>query len=120
VYPRTVAAAAAALIVAACGSSAPTAGSSSGGGPSTVPAGRPATVVVKGFAFAPGNLTVAKGTKVTWRFEDTVQHNVTSDGKKFRSPDIQHGSYSYTFNTPGTYSYFCSIHQYMKGTVHVR
>ena len=75
---------------------------------------------MKNFSFSPGNLTVQPGTKVTWKFEDDTAHNVTSDDKTFSSKTMQTGSYSYTFNAAGKYSYFCSIHQYMKGTVTVQ
>jgi plastocyanin len=116
---RLLAVAVAVGLLTACGASKP--GSSSGGGASSsVAKGAPASVVVKNFDFTPGNLTVKTGTKVTWKFEDTTQHNVTADNKKFKSKDIQKGSYSYTFNSPGKYSYYCSIHQYMKGTVTVQ
>ena len=87
---------------------------------STASSGGPTTVTVKNFAFSPSKLTVKTGTKVTWKFEDTAKHNVTSDNNKFKSKDIQTGSYSYTFNSPGTYTYICSLHQYMKGTVTVQ
>jgi plastocyanin len=107
------------VLLTACGASKP--GTSSGAGSSSVAnKSGPATVVVKNFAFGPGNLTVSKGTKVTWKFEDTTQHNVTADDNKFKSKDIQKGSYSYTFNSPGKYGYYCSIHQYMKGNVTVK
>ena len=76
--------------------------------------------MVKNFSFVPGDLTVKTGTKVTWKFEDDTAHNVTADDSKFKSKDIQSGSYSYTFGSAGKYSYYCSIHQYMKGTITVR
>ena len=107
--------AAASMLLAACGG---------GGSPakqSTAAPGKPATVTVKNFEFAPGRLTVARGTTVTWKFEDNVQHNVTaSSNAKFKSKDIQTRSYSYTFNSAGSYNYYCSIHQCMKGSVTVR
>lgn len=78
------------------------------------------TVSVKQFSFNPQNLTVTKGTKVTWKFEDDTDHTVTADKKTFKSRDLKNGkTYSYTFNTAGKYSYFCSIHQYMTGSVTV-
>ena len=102
------------MLLAACG----------GGSPakqSTAAPGNPATVTVKNFEFAPGRLSVARGTTVTWKFEDNVQHNVTaSSNAKFKSKDIETGSYSYTFNSAGSYNYYCSIHQYMKASVTVR
>jgi plastocyanin len=112
-----MAAAAAILLTAATGcssSSAPT------GGSSTV-SGGPATVTVQNFSFNPGDLTVKTGTKVTWKFEDSVQHNVTAGDKSFKSNDeSKGGSYSFTFNKAGSYDYTCTIHPQMHGSVTVK
>ena len=112
----------AALLATACsgsgkstGAGATSAGSSSGASVSAD------LVVVKNFSFSPMTLTVAAGTKVTWKFEDSAQHTVSADDKSFVSPALNSGqTYSFTFATPGTYQYICSIHQYMKGTVIVK
>ena len=78
-------------------------------------------VEVKDFKFTPGTITIKKGQKVTWKFDDSAQHNVTADDKKFASKDLANGqTYSETFNTVGSYSYVCTIHQYMRGTVTVK
>jgi plastocyanin len=91
-----------------------------GGGGKAASASGSTTVLVKDFTFDAQNLTVTKGTKVTWKFEDDTAHTVTADKKAFKSPDLKNGkTYSYTFNTAGKYSYFCSIHQYMTGSVTV-
>jgi amicyanin len=81
-------------------------------------------VTIKGFAFHPSTLTVKAGTKVTFTQEDgSVQHNVRSTGagaKTLNSPNLSKGqSYTVTFTKPGTYSYICSIHPFMKGTITV-
>jgi plastocyanin len=115
---RVLAVVAAVGLLAGCGGSKP--GSGTNTQSSSAKSGAAPTVVVKNFSFTPGNLTVQKGTKVTWNFQDNTQHNVTADDNKFKSKDIQTGSYSYTFNTAGKYSYYCSIHQYMKGTITVQ
>ena len=61
------------------------------------------------------------GTKVTWKFEDSVQHNVTADDETFHSDDLNKGgSYSFTFNQAGSYSYTCTIHPQMQGSVTVK
>jgi plastocyanin len=79
------------------------------------------TIQVKDFSFEPGTLTVAPGTKVTWDFDDVTAHNVTADNKAFASPTVNKGhTFSYTFNSPGTYNYICTIHQYMKGAITVK
>jgi plastocyanin len=106
------------LTTAACSSSSKS--TSSGG--STPPAATGAsTVHVKNFSFNPGAITVKTGAKVTWIFDDSAKHNVTADDKSFKSADLSSGgSYSFTFNKAGTYSYICSIHQYMTAKVIVQ
>jgi plastocyanin len=55
--------------------------------------------------------TVPAGTTVVWTFADSEQHNITSIANVFgMSPDLLAGQFSYTFSTPGTYGYGCSIH----------
>lgn len=104
----------AALALIACASSS--------SGPSDA---KPATVAIKGFAFSPTTLTVAKGTKVTFANSDTGAHTVTSgaNGTKDGTFDQQvAGSASTTiaFDTPGTFDYFCTIHPAMKATITVQ
>ena len=78
-------------------------------------------VTISGFAFSPATLNVAVGTKVTWTNKDGTTHTVTSDTNVFSSGNVANGaSYSYTFNTAGTFPYHCSIHSYMKGTIVVK
>jgi plastocyanin len=102
------------VFISGCGSS----GKPAGGGASSVPAGGSPVVHVKNFSFDPQKLTVRAGTKVTWEFDDSAQHTVTASNNAFKSGDLSSGAtYSTVFNTAGTYSYLCSIHQYMTGTV---
>lgn len=97
-------------------SSAP---SSAGGGAKT------ASVAIKGFAFGPASITVAKGTTVTFTNSDSATHTVTSganrtkDGK-FDQQVAGGADATITFDTVGTFEYFCSIHSSMKGTVIVQ
>ena len=81
------------------------------------------TVTIDNFAFGPAAITVAVGTKVTWTNRDDEPHTVTSadDPKLFKSAALDtDDSFSFTFDKPGTYSYFCSIHPRMTGTVVVK
>ena len=83
----------------------------------------PNAVNIDNFAFGPAAITVAAGTKVTWTNRDDEPHTVTSadDPKLFRSAALDTGdSFSFTFDKPGTYKYFCSIHPQMTGTVVVQ
>jgi len=91
-----------------------------------VPGGN--TVTIQNFAFSPPTMTISQGTTVTWVNKDSADHKIINDasgsnaeGAIFNSPIIpQGGSYSFTFNIPGTYPYHCSIHPSMKGTITVR
>ena len=80
------------------------------------------TVAIQNFAFSPDSITVKKGTTVTWTNKDSTQHDVTeNDGKDGPKSKLlaQGESYSFTFNTAGSFAYICSIHPNMTGTVTV-
>jgi plastocyanin len=65
------------------------------------------------------SITVKPGATVTVVNKDSVAHTVTSTKGAFNTMDVN-GGQSKTFtapNTPGTYAYICSIHQYMSGTL---
>jgi amicyanin len=70
------------------------------------------------FTFYPQRITVKAGTTVTWNNEDDVPHTVASSGKAFKSKALDtRDKFSFTFTTPGTYDYFCSLHPHMTGAV---
>ena len=82
------------------------------------------TIVIKNFTFSPATLSVSPGTVVTVRNEDPVTHTLTdkADPKLFSTGDIGSDQVT-TFKAPataGSYAYFCTIHQYMTGTLVVR
>jgi plastocyanin len=86
-------------------------------------AASPSAVTIENFAFAPAPLTVAHGTTVTWTNKDEEPHTVTSadGGTMFKSQALDtDDKFSFTFDKPGTYKYFCSIHPHMVGTVVVQ
>jgi len=73
--------------------------------------------------FSPTTITVVIGVNstVVWTNYDSAEHTVTATDNSFNSGFIQPGqSFSYTFTTPGTYGYYCTIHPWMKGTVIVK
>lgn len=111
-------------LAAGCSNSSPSGGAKSSGGSTASGGGAGAgghTVDIKGFAFKPMMLSVPVGTKVTWKFDDSAKHTVVADDKSFKSSAMSGGqTYSFTFAKAGTYSYLCSIHPYMKGTVVVK
>jgi len=72
--------------------------------------------------FNPSTITIVIGVNntVVWTNDDSVPHTVTANDGSFSSGNLNPGdSYSFTFTTPGTYSYHCSYHSWMKGTVKV-
>jgi plastocyanin len=81
----------------------------------------PATITIEHFQFAPPALTIPAGTTVTWVNHDTEIHTVTSPAGMFASAALEtDDTFSYTFNAPGTYAYFCALHPHMKSTVVVK
>ena len=81
----------------------------------------PSQVTVQNFSFQPGTLTVKAGTTVTWVNHDDEPHTVNENNKTFKSGALDtDGKFSYKFTSPGTYSYFCSIHPRMKGQIIVK
>jgi plastocyanin len=69
--------------------------------------------------FSPANFTAKIGQAVTWSNGDGSTHTVTSTPSGlFDSGNIPvGGTYSYTFTKAGTYSYYCTIHPWMKGMI---
>lgn len=83
----------------------------------------PNQVRIDNFSFSPATLTVAAGTTVTWVNYDDIPHTVVhdSDSRLFKSPPMDsEGKFTFTFTTPGTYKYFCSIHPHMVGVIVVK
>jgi plastocyanin len=86
-------------------------------------------VFVEDNYFGPAELTVKAGTTVTWYWADAFgAHNIVPDVlEPTRSGDpvvVATMSYSYTFETPGDYRYYCQMHGMpgghgMSGVVHV-
>jgi plastocyanin len=79
------------------------------------------TVVMKNFDFSPMTLTVKAGTTVTWKNLDGEPHTVASPDGVFRSHALDQGdTFTFKFDTPGTYKYICSIHPKMMATIVVQ
>jgi plastocyanin len=76
-------------------------------------------VTIDNFTFAPAQLVVKIGTTVTWKNQDDIPHTIVSAGK-FKSKALDtDDSYSFTFTAAGDYTYFCSLHPHMTGTIKV-
>jgi amicyanin len=75
-------------------------------------------IAIDNFTFNPQRVTVKAGTSVTWTNRDDIPHAIAATGKLFKSKVLDtDNSYSFTFTTPGTYEYFCSLHPHMTGTI---
>lgn len=71
---------------------------------------------IQNFAFSPTTLTIKKGATVTWTNNDSAPHQIKS--ATFNSSEMSKGqSFSFTFNTVGSFDYFCSIHPSMMGKI---
>lgn len=91
--------------------------------PSDTEAAADAAIVdIKDLAYNPAEVDVPVGTTVTWTNSDTVPHTVTAqDRAALQSGTLNAGDdFSQTFDTPGTFDYFCEFHANMKGTVVVQ
>ena len=97
-------------MVAACGGSS----SSSPSGP---------RITISDFSFSPSTLSVKAGTTVTWTNNGPMTHTTVSDNGVWSSANLgppaggggygggtAGGSFQFTFNTPGSYPYHCSLH----------
>jgi plastocyanin len=118
----------AALTFVACAStaSAPTASAAAtSAATSAAAAGGAKAVTIKGFAFSPTTLTIAKGTVVTISNQDSTTHTFTSGANRTKDGKIDQqisggNETTVTFDTPGTFEMFCQIHSSMHMTVVVQ
>ena len=79
-----------------------------------------ATVDIANFAFGPDALTVSAGTTVTWTNYDTSPHTVTANDGAFDSGTIAPGeTFTFTFESEGSFDYICSFHPNMTGNITV-
>jgi plastocyanin len=76
-------------------------------------------IVIKDFHFTPQTLTVKAGEKITWINRDEEPHTVVSVEKQFKksAPLDTDEEFTITAGAPGTYTYFCSVHPKMTGTI---
>ena len=99
------------------------------GPPGTLPTKGVEVKIVKGSVvqsqeqnFVPRNIVVVLGFNdtVRWTNDDTYAHTVTSLGN-FDSLNLNTGdTWTHTFIEPGIFTYVCSYHPWMKGTITVK
>jgi plastocyanin len=83
-------------------------------------AGGSETVAIDNFTFAPRDLRVKVGTKVTFVNRDDIPHNVVDKAGAFHSAALDTGeSYAFQFDKPGEIVYFCGLHPQMTGKITV-
>ena len=84
-------------------------------------AAQPVTVDIAKFAFTPKEITVAPGTTVVWVNHDETPHTVAASDHGFVSKALDTDDrYEHTFAGEGDIPYFCTVHPFMTGVVHVR
>lgn len=85
------------------------------------PSAQRVEVIISNLSFQPASITVGKGSTIVWRNQDTVAHTVTAEDGSFSSGTIVAGdTFEQRFDKVKTYTYSCSIHPEMKGTIIVK
>ena len=75
-------------------------------------------IAIQNFAFSPSSVTIKKGDRIMWTNKDAVVHTATSDTGNFDSSSLStNKNYNRTFNTVGTFTYHCTPHPFMEGTI---
>lgn len=93
------------------------------------------TISLESLMFRPDTLTIKAGQSVTWRNDEPITHSVTSgkvtgidaktglrsgqqpDGRFDANLPTKGSTFSFTFTTPGTYPYYCDIHEGMNASI---
>jgi plastocyanin len=89
-----------------------------GGSPEVIATGERWAVSIVDLTYQPTVVEVVSGDVVTWSADDAVPHTVTARDADFDSGVLTAGdTFEQSFETPGTYEYFCTIHPSMTGTV---
>jgi plastocyanin len=92
---------------------------SAGVTPAANTTGSKRTIEIKDFAFNPQTITVKSGEQITWVNRDDEPHTIVSVEKQFKKSSAldTDQEFTVTVGAPGTYSYFCSVHPMMTGTI---
>jgi plastocyanin len=61
--------------------------------------------------FVPAMTSATSGALLTWQNDGVEEHTITADNGAFDSGDLDPGqTFEFTFDSPGSYAYYCSIH----------
>jgi len=94
---------------------APVGAAAGGGGPVA------AEIRMATYKFQTDTVVISTGGTVRWTNDDPVEHTITFDGTEPGSPPIsRNGTFAHRFDRPGTYTYHCTPHPFMKGVVVVK
>jgi plastocyanin len=70
------------------------------------------------WGFAPATQRVAPGTWITWSNAGQDPHTVVADDGSFDSGNLDPSEgFSWFFSDPGTFTYTCTLHSWMKGKI---
>jgi plastocyanin len=79
------------------------------------------TIEIIGFQYRPPNLSVPVGATVTWVNLDVAAHDSVARDGRWETDLLQREEESVvTFDEPGRWEYYCTIHPYMTATLTVR
>jgi plastocyanin len=80
------------------------------------------TIVIKNFSFGPSAMTVGRGARITVVNQDQAPHTMTASNRSFDTGTIAGGQRGEITapSSPGNYSYGCTIHPQMTGTLTVQ
>lgn len=77
------------------------------------------TVTIKNLKFEPETLTIKLHDQVVWKNQDSIDHKVK--GNDWGNVPIGPGeNFTQAFDKTGTYSYTCTLHPTMTGTIIVK
>jgi plastocyanin len=80
---------------------------------------KPVTVAVRSLTFVPKKVDAKVKQKINFVWRENVAHNVVFD-KTRKSPTQNKGSWTTSFDKPGTYKYKCTLHPGMVGEIKVK
>ena len=86
----------------------------------------PVSISISGFAYVPNQLSIPRGTTVTWTNNDSgMIHTISADSSEGQNMGLlshslaKGDSFSFTFDKVGTFAYHCAVHSTLRGTVTV-
>ena len=79
------------------------------------------TITIENVQYNPAHVTVHRGDRIVWVNKDLFPHTVTATDKAFDSGSIDVSrSWTWVANKPGTFSYACTFHPTMQGSIEVK